>query len=221
MADETLPHPTILPLGDRALLVRFAGELDDAANRAAVGFARLLAERVPRGVTEFAPNLVSVLLRYDPREITFDALAGEVRLLLGAPRNREAASVRHRVPVDFGDSTAPDLAEVASVLGMTPRAFVEQHCAAPLRVLATGFAPGFVYCGFHADALAVPRRATVRASVPPGTILFAARQTAITSTTIPTGWHVIGRTSFSNFDPASNPPTRLRAGDEVTFEAQW
>jgi inhibitor of KinA len=97
-------------------------------------------------------------------------------------------------------------------------AFVERHCAAPLRVLATGFAPGFVYLGFHEEALRVPRRAAVRGRVPAGTVLFAAGQTAITSTDIPTGWHVIGRTGFRNFDPEVLPPTRLAAGDTVRFE---
>jgi inhibitor of KinA len=37
---------------------------------------------------------------------------------------------------------------------------------------------------------------------------------------MPTGWHVIGRTAFANFDPAGEPPTQLAAGDVVTFEAQ-
>jgi allophanate hydrolase subunit 1 len=49
-------------------------------------------------------------------------------------------------------------------------------------------------------------------------VLFAAAQTAITSTPIPTGWHVIGHTEFRNFDPAAVPPTRLAAGDMVGFE---
>ena len=82
-----------------------------------------------------------------------------------------------------------------------------------------GFSPGFVYCGFHPAELELPRRETVRGQVPTGTLLFAARQTAIASTPIPTGWHVIGHTDFSNFDPAASPPTILREGDEVAFEA--
>ena len=88
----------------------------------------------------------------------------------------------------------------------------------PLRVLATGFAPGFVYCGFHGEGMVLPRRATVRQMVAAGSILFAAGQTAIAATDIPTGWHVIGRTDFRNFSADRNPPTLLRAGDAVCFE---
>ncbi|MNL83489.1 Kinase A inhibitor [compost metagenome] len=66
--------------------------------------------------------------------------------------------------------------------------------------------------------MALPRRDRVRALVSAGSVLFAAGQTAIAATDIPTGWHVIGRSDFSNFDPTATPPTRLRAGDSVVFE---
>ena len=208
-------RPTLLPLGDRALLIRFAEMLSDEANRAAIAFAaRIEAEAVP-GVVEVVPNLVSVLLRYEPAAITFDRLAGEVRLLASAPEEAVAAGAEHRVAVSFdGD----DLDEVAGLLKLPPAGFIDAHNAVPLRVLATGFAPGFLYCGLHPDALVVPRRNVVRRQVPAGTVLFAAGQTAITSTPIPTGWHVIGHTGFRNFDPGAEPPATVRGGDTIRFE---
>lgn len=218
VAPAPLSNPLIVALGDRGLLVRFASSLSDEANRAAVGFARRLGETRLDGVNEIAPNLVSVLLRYDPATIAFDRLAGEVRLLLGRPDATGAGTPeRHRIAARFGGEEGPDLNEVAQRLGMSRSAFVAAHNARPLRVLTTGFAPGFVYCGFH--ALSVPRRSTVRPLVPAGTILFAAGQTAITATPLPTGWNVIGRTDFRNFDPLRDPPTLLREGDEIVFEA--
>ena len=130
----------------------------------------------------------------------------------------EQIRATHRIPVTFGGEGGPDLDSVAATLGLTAAAFVAAHNAAPLRVLTTGFAPGFVYCGFHAEAMRLPRRTDVRPPVPPGSVLFAAGQTAITSTPIPTGWHVIGRTTFRNFDPAQTPPVVLRRRRAV-FEA--
>ena len=205
----------MLPLGDRALLIRFAEMLSDEANRAAIAFAaRIEAEAVP-GVAEVVPNLVSVLLRYEPAAITFDRLAGEVRLLASAPEEAVAAGAEHRVAVSFdGD----DLDEVAGLLKLPPAGFIDAHNAVPLRVLATGFAPGFLYCGLHPDALVVPRRNIVRRQVPAGTVLFAAGQTAISSTPIPTGWHVFGHTGFRNFDPGAEPPATVRGGDTIRFE---
>jgi KipI family sensor histidine kinase inhibitor len=211
LADDAT-SATLLPLGDAALLVRFADSLSDAANRAAIAFAARLEADPPEGIEEIAPGLVSVLLRVRPGADLW-RLSGELRLRMGAvdeaPLGRE-----HSIAITFDGEDVP---EVASLTGLSPDAFVEHHNAAPLRVLATGFAPGFVYCGFHDRALVVPRREQVRPMVAAGTVLFAAGQTAIAATPIRTGWHIIGRTSFQNFDAKTDPPTLLAAGDTVRF----
>lgn len=215
MQETISAAPHIIPLGDSGLLIRFGTTLSETANRRAIGCAQLLTSgETLAGVTEIVPNLVSVLLRYDPRRVGLEALAGEVRLRLGSPMEVATGSVR-TIPLQFDGE---DLAEVAATLSLTPQTFIAAHNARPLRVLATGFAPGFVYCGFHDEALTLSRRAMVRPIVPAGTVLFAAGQTAIASTPIPTGWHVIGHTDFSNFDPTAPTPTTLAAGDELRFE---
>jgi KipI family sensor histidine kinase inhibitor len=216
VADSFMPERgTIVPLGDNALLVRFGTELDEGANRRAVSFALALRKDVPSGVVEIVPSLVSVLVRYDPWQIDPVRLAGELSLRMTAPSERQATAT-HRIAVRFD---GPDLGQVAQILGFDIADFVTEHNKVPLRVLTTGFAPGFVYCGFHRPGMIVPRRAEVRPHVPAGSVLFAAGQTAIAATDIPTGWHVIGQTDFRNFDLASLPPTRLVAGDTVWFEA--
>lgn len=214
MAD-TPPTPLILPLGDRGLLVRFGETLTDESNRAAIDLAGRVGAAAIAGVVEVVPNLISVLVRYEPAKVTFDRLAGEVRLLTSVSDTTAALGARHAVTVIFdGD----DVEEVAELVRLPVADFIAAHNVAPLRVLATGFAPGFVYCGMHPEVLVVPRRSVVRRQVPAGTVLFAAGQTAITSTPIPTGWHVIGHTNFRNFDPAVEPPTSVRAGDTMQFE---
>ena len=206
-------RPDIVPVGDQALLVRFCSSLDDAANRAAVSLGAKLARDPIPGVREVVPSLVSVLLRYDPDAIGPVRLAGEISLRLGHAE-QPGPKIVHDIDIHFD---GPDLTEVAEALKMDLDAFVAAHNAEPLRVLATGFAPGFVYCGFHPEALILPRRKSVRPLVPAGSVLFAAGQTAIAATEIPTGWHVIGRTEFRNFVPESDPPTLLRAGDLIRF----
>jgi KipI family sensor histidine kinase inhibitor len=207
--------PTLLPLGDRALLIRYAETLSDIANRAAIAAARRIGKNVPTGVEEIVPGLVSVLLRYGP-DTDYARLRGEIGLLLNGTDEERPEGRVHRIEVIFDGE---DLPEIAAVLNRSVPTFIEQHNAAPLRVLATGFAPGFVYCGFHPPGLQMPRRSSVRPIVPAGTVLFAAGQTAVAATPIRTGWHVIGRTAFQNFDPGAEPPTRLAPGDDIVFEA--
>ncbi|MBJ3784237.1 5-oxoprolinase subunit B family protein [Devosia sediminis] len=203
----------ILPLGDCALLVRFGERLDDAANQAALVLADRLAGAGIMGIKEIVPSLVSVLVRYAPEMIGPNRLAGEIALLLGAKAAERQAPI-HDIEVRFD---GPDVAEVAAALGLGVDDFILRHNAAPLRVLTTGFAPGFVYCGLHEEALVLPRRTSVWPMVPAGSVLFAAGQTAIVATDIPTGWHVIGQTAFRNFRPDADPPTLLRAGDLIRF----
>jgi len=206
--------PLILPLGDSAILVRFADRLDDTANRAAIALARALEAEPVSGVVEIVPNLVSVLLRYNPEQADPGAISGELRLRLSEPAKAAEPAESWAILTVFD---GPDVESVAALLGLSPDDFVAAHNGMPLRVLATGFAPGFVYCGMHGADLVVPRRASVRSSVAAGSILFAAGQTALTATELPTGWHVIGRTDFRNFDSMSASPTRLKAGDSVRF----
>lgn len=215
---QILPErPMVQALGDSAILVRFGSRLDENANRRAIGFAATLESEEIAGIIEVVPSLVSVLLRYDPLISRHQDIEGEIRLRLhGALEERAGAA--QRIGVRFGGEAGPDLEEVAALLRLSPEEFVARHNALPLRVLATGFAPGFVYCGFHPEGLVLPRRDRVRPLVPAGSVLFAAGQTAVAATDIPTGWHVIGHTDFSNFAPDTEPPTRLRAGDSISFE---
>ncbi|WP_404403960.1 allophanate hydrolase subunit 1 [Pelagibacterium halotolerans] len=211
--------PLLVPLGESALVIKYADRFDPHANRVAIAMARLLATRDVPGVLEVVPNLVSVLVRFDPAATRFDAVAGEVRLLTSLDFPETGVPKHHRVSIRFGGPDGPDLDAVAEGVGMSVEAFIDAHNATPLHVLATGFAPGFVYCGMHDERLHLPRRSEVRTSVSAGSVLFAAGQTAIAATPIPTGWHVIGHTDFRNFDPAAVPPTHLRPGDIVSFEA--
>jgi KipI family sensor histidine kinase inhibitor len=212
---DTHPTPLILPLGDRGLLARFGESLTDEANQSAIALARRIEAATIPGVVEVVPNLISVLVRYETAKLSFDRLAGEIRLLASVADAEAGVGRQHPVAISFDGE---DLAEVAKLVKHSEADFIRAHNATSLRVLATGFAPGFVYCGMHPAAFAVPRRTVVRRQVPAGTVLFAAGQTAITSTPIPTGWHVIGHTGFRNFDPAAEPPTAVRAGDTIRFE---
>ncbi len=211
----------LAPVGDGALLVRFGDRLEEDTNRRAVRAARTLQAAGLGGVLEVSPTLVSVLVRYDPFEVGFMELSGRVRLALddgGAGGLAEHKSFE--IAVRYGGEEGPDLHSVAEQCGLDVSAFIRAHNGARLRVLATGFAPGFVYCGLHEKALHVPRRTSLHARVAPGSILFAAGQTAITATHVPTGWNVIGRTDFRNFTPSEDPPTRLRPGDRISFSGE-
>lgn len=211
--------PTLMPLGDRAILVKFSSRLDDTANNRAISLARRLNKKPPFGALEITSNLVSVFVQYDCQVTTFEEISSALRLLLSIGKYEEEtpSSKQWHIPISYGGKQGPDLHDLCDALNLTMDEFIAMHQSAPLRVLTTGFAPGFVYCGFHRSFRDVPRRPKIHNEVPAGSILFAAGQTAIAATPIPTGWHVIGLTDFSNFNASKDIPTKLSAGDEIIF----
>jgi inhibitor of KinA len=82
-----------------------------------------------------------------------------------------------------------------------------------------GFAPGFPYLLGLDPALAMPRRADPRLSVPAGSVAIGGNQTGIYPQALPGGWHLIGRTSSRLFDLHSESPSLLQPGDRVRFHA--
>lgn len=205
-------------IGDSAVVVTFADSLDLAANDSVHALDASLRHDPPVGVTELVPALATLLVRFDPLVVTHEELETDIVNRTGVseePRRR-----RHwTLPVVYGGEFGPDLDGVAAQIGGSTDDAVAAHQALRLRVLMIGFAPGFAYLGLAGPEWDVPRRDSVTPRVEPGTLLVAVRQTAVTGTATPTGWHAIGRTPVPTFDRTSEAPALLRAGDVVQFEA--
>jgi inhibitor of KinA len=67
------------------------------------------------------------------------------------------------------------------------------------------------------ESLATPRLATPRRQVPAGSVGIAGAQTGVYPIATPGGWRLIGRTPWRLFDPAQEPMSRLKLGDQVRF----
>lgn len=81
-----------------------------------------------------------------------------------------------------------------------------------------GFAPGFPYIGGMSEKIAAPRKDTPRAKIPAGSVGIAGNQTGIYPIETPGGWQLIGQTPLPLFQPESESPSLLKAGDMITFK---
>ncbi|HUF07206.1 MAG TPA: 5-oxoprolinase subunit PxpB [Candidatus Binatia bacterium] len=202
----------IRPFGEAALLVELGGP-----DRAQALAASIRREPIA-GVVGTVPGLESLLVDLDP--LSADAArvpaALEERILRLA--DAPAAGRLRTIPVVYGGDHGPDLAEVASMAGLTEGEIVARHASAELRVLFGGFAPGFAYLGGVRDALDVPRLATPRTRTPAGSVALADGMSGIYPAELPGGWRVIGRTPITVFDAHRLPPAYLEPGDRVRFE---
>ncbi len=124
--------PTVLPCGDRALLVELPEGADVGALTAALEAAPLT------GQEELVPAARTVLVRLDREPTPADAAALQ-RLRAGA--RTDGRSGRQLVlDVAFD---GPDLAEVAELTGRAVDELVDVLTATELTVAFAGFAPCF------------------------------------------------------------------------------
>lgn len=210
--------PRIEPLGDSALLVVLGEGTDPALAARVLDLAAHLREAGLPAVTDVVPAYGSLAVFFDPLATRGEALAERLALASRAVGRHPTAPLAERrihvLPVRYD---GPDLALVAERTGLSRDEVVRRHSAPVYHVHFLGFVPGFAYLGPLDPTLVLPRREAPRRRVPPGSVAIAGAQTGVYPVETPGGWHLIGRTDVSLFDPARNPPNLLAAGDRVRF----
>jgi KipI family sensor histidine kinase inhibitor len=199
---------TVRRVGEDALLLE-VGSADQVA-----ALYALLTERrdtLPE-ITEIVPAARTVLV---------DGVADRVALAReltrwSVPEHPPAEGPLIEVPTVYDGA---DLAEVAARWGVSPAEAVRIHTAAEYRVAFCGFAPGFGYLTGLPDRYAVPRRATPRSSVPPGSVALAGPYTGVYPRSSPGGWQLVGRTALRLWDTGREPAALLAPGVRVRFTA--
>ena len=213
--------PRLHRMGEAGLLVEFGDRLSMQVNAAVLAFRAALDAAAWPGVEESATSLKSVFLRFDPARVAHARLEADLRALLashdwygaGLPVGR---SLWH-VPVLFGGEAGPQLEDTARAAGMHPDDAVQAICAAPLRVLTIGFAPGLPYLGQLPEAFDIPRQTDLNPNVPGGGLALAIRQLVLFPVGTQTGWRWIGRAALDVFGQRADTPFPLTAGDEIRF----
>jgi KipI family sensor histidine kinase inhibitor len=191
-----------LPAGDHALLVEL-GSLEEVHRlHRAVSRAGIATDAVPAWRT----LLVSSALPRAALEAALRTLDVEQE---DVPRPRELV-----IPVVYDGE---DLDDVAAATGLTRDEVVAEHSAAEFTVAFLGFSRGFPYLAGLPASLQLPRRATPRARVPTGSVAIALDACGIYPQSSPGGWHLLGTTPESLFDPSVEPPSKLQHGDLVRF----
>jgi len=210
------------PLGDSALLLRFGGG-DTLSSNALVhqALAQLRAAAIP-GVRALAPSYAALLITLDLASVARHGGATALQQRVDQVLQMSGGSVPTigrviEVPVHYGGEHGPDLPAVAQALGMHVDEVIAIHTGARYQVAMVGFLPGFPYLLGLPEALRLPRRSSVRARVPAGSVAIAGAQAGIYPSVSPGGWHLIGRTELGLFDVSLQSPALLQPGDQLRF----
>src|SRR5450631_2440870 len=135
----TLSPPRLLPSGDSAITVEFSRNIDDAANQRVLALDAMLTREAVAGVTETVPTYRSLLVHYDPVQISFDGLGEKLVALAQLPVPPVTKTRRWRIPVVYGGEHGIDLEDVAQTLNATPDDIVARHVGGDYRVAMIGF----------------------------------------------------------------------------------
>jgi len=211
-------EPRLLAGGDRAIFVEFGDAIHPELNRRVRHLMLAIArEKIP-GVIETVPTYRSLLVYFEPLEISARKLKDTLRRLAQSAGEIELAKPRLiEIPTAYGGEYGPDLEFVAAHNNLTPQEVIQLHTSANYLIYMIGFMPGFPYLGGMSPKIAAPRLETPRTKIPAGSVGIAGTQTGIYPMESPGGWRLIGRTPLKLFDPSREPPALFQAGDYLTF----
>jgi len=212
--------PRILPAGDSAILVEFGEVIDPVVNSRVYALFDAVEKSLGDKVVEMIPTYRSLLVVYNPVEITFGEISEQVGGLLdGIQGDSETSTTREiiELPVVYGGEDGPDLDHVAEHAGISTQEVIDIHSGTGYLVYMLGFAPGFPYLGGLDERIACPRLTTPRVKVPAGSVGIAESQTGVYPNESPGGWQLIGRTAVPLFDVQRENPSLIKPGAEVRF----
>lgn len=173
------------------------------------------------GVSCAIPTYESVLIEFDPEKTTLQAMHAIVQAVAGeldpdGPLTRSPR--KFVVPVLYGGDYGPDLADIASLTGLSEEAVIAAHLAPTYVIRCLGAPGGSPMLDGPELPVPVPRLKSPRTHVPQGVVSIAGRQATITPAAAPGGWALIGRTPFTVLDLAAEPLVPYAPGDSLRFE---
>lgn len=206
-----------LPAADTGLVVEFGNVVDKELNAHVINLHAALDAAGLHGVVDLVPTFRSLLVHYDPLQTDPETLIAQISPLLKSG-SRSPRDVRTwELPACYEEQYAPDLADVAQRLGMTPSQVIDLHSSQDYSVYVLGFLPGCALMGDLPVEMKLPRKTEPRVRVPAGSVAIAMQLTIVYPLVSPGGWHLIGNCPLEFFNVGLPRPNLLAPGDRVRF----
>ena len=158
-------------------MVEFGSVIDPEINALVHGTAAAIDASGIEGVLEMVPTYRSLLVYYDPLQVSLPELQEQISgLAIGDEESRDEFRIVE-IPTLYGGEHGPDLEFVANNAGMSDSEVIALHSGTDYLVYTMGFSPGFPYLGGLDTKLHTPRLPSPRTLIPAGSVGIAETQT--------------------------------------------
>ena len=234
------------PGGDRYIRVEFGNEMNLELNFMAQGLAGALAESGTKGLVETAPCFATLLVHYEPREISYDDMVMELKSLIASLGSSDEIEIDSRLFTfetlylapwtkecidDYREKLNPDKEYapdfVARLNGLEDRhQLVRVHSSTEYWVASLGFWPGlpFLQPLDPRAMITCPKYNPPRTWTPQGTVGMGGSASAIYPVATPGGYQLFGRTPITIWDTAKRFDVfrgnivLFKPGDRIKFQ---
>lgn len=207
-----------IPAGDRSLVMEFGNSISPEINSKIRNMVNAINKANIEYITEIIPTYRSILIIYDPLQISYIELIDSLKEMESTMGEGTVSSIRIvEIPTVYGGEYGPDIEFVAKHNNLTVDEVIDIHTSRDYLLYMLGFTPGFGYLGGMDERIATPRLQVPRTKIPGGSTGVAGSQTGIYPIDSPGGWQLLGRTPIKLYDPLSDPPVLLKAGDYIRF----
>ncbi len=204
--------------GDKGLVVEFGNEISEAVNTKVRNLYLAIQKNQIAGIYEMIPTYRSLMIQYNPLETEVNNL---IKKLMEIEKTLDSIDLPKpriiEIPTIYGGESGEDLKFVAEHNGISEDEVIKIHSSVDYRIYMLGFSPGFPYLGGMSERIETPRLKTPRTKIPAGSVGIAGKQTGIYPMESPGGWQLIGRTPIKLYNPQSQIPIILQAGDYLRF----
>lgn len=212
-------HYQIVPVGDQALEISFANEINPQINQQIHQLGGLILRAHLPAVQTVVPAYHTLTVLFDGSQTDFNELKAPIqKLVQQALKTKAAPAKTWLIPVCYGGEYGPDLGKLADFAHVSKKEAVQLHTGRDYLIYFLGFLPGFAYMASVADQIAMPRLAKPRLKIAARSVGIAGKQTGFYPVTSPGGWQIIGRTPVDLYRP-DHPQSFYAAGDQVRFVA--
>ncbi|MDP0493639.1 MAG: 5-oxoprolinase subunit PxpB [Fusobacterium sp. JB021] len=210
-----------LKAGDSSLVIELGNEISPIINFKLKKITEFLDNANIKGIKDLLPTYRSIIVYYNPLIVSFE----EIKEIVEINCNFEHENTENiekeivEIPVVYGGEYGPDLENIAAHNNLTTEEVIKIHTSGEYLVYMLGFTPGFPYLGGMDKKIATPRLKEPRTKIPAGSVGIAGEQTGVYPIESPGGWQLLGRSPLDFFNPNSEKPFLLKAGQYIKFVA--